>query len=73
MTVPLNTNLQAGDIIECKFPKITSDKAKTYDEEESGLYMIKELCHHFDSEISLTSMKLVRDTYGQYGTNNQQQ
>ena len=73
MTVPLNTNLQAGDIIECKFPKITSDKAKTYDEEESGLYMIKELCHHFDSDISLTSMKLVRDTYGQYGTNNQQQ
>ena len=73
MTVPLNTNLQAGDIIECKFPKITSDKAKTYDEEESGLYMIKELCHHFDKEISLTSMKLVRDTYGQYGTNNQQQ
>ena len=73
MTVPLNTNLQAGDIIECKFPKITADNAKTYDEEESGLYMIKELCHHFDSDISLTSMKLVRDTYGQYGTNNQAQ
>jgi len=73
MIVPLNTNLQAGDIIDCKFPKITAENSKTYDEEESGLYMIKELCHHFDPDTSLTSMKLVRDTYGQYGKNNQAQ
>ena len=32
--------------------------------------MIKELCHHFDTNGSYTSMKLVRDTFGQYGTNN---
>jgi len=72
MTVPLNTNLKAGDIIDCKFPKITSSDAKEYDDEQSGLYMIKEICHHFDSEQSLSSMKLVRDTYGAYGTNNTQ-
>ena len=71
MTVPLNTNLKAGDIITCKFPQNTRDKSKTYDEEQSGLYMIKELCHHFDPDQSLTSMKLVRDTFGLYGTNDQ--
>lgn len=71
MTVPLNTNLKAGDIITCKFPENTRDKSKTYDEEQSGLYMIKELCHHFDTDQSLTSMKLVRDTFGLYGTNDQ--
>ena len=71
MTIPLNTNLKAGDIITCKFPQNTRDKSKTYDEEQSGLYMIKELCHHFDPDQSLTSMKLVRDTFGLYGTNNQ--
>lgn len=65
MVVPLNTNLRAGDIISCKFPKISQSDKKEYDTEQSGLYMIKELCHHFDTEASYTSMKLVRDTYGQ--------
>ena len=62
--VPSNTNLRAGDIIECQFPKITQSDAKEYDTETSGLYMIKELCHHFDANNSYTSMKLIRDTFG---------
>lgn len=62
--VPSNTNLRAGDIIECQFPKITQSKQTEYDSETSGLYMIKELCHHFDSGYSYTSMKLIRDTFG---------
>jgi hypothetical protein len=69
MTVPLNTNLRAGDVISCRIPKISTERADEFDEEQSGLYMIKELCHHFDTERSLTSMKLVRDTFGYYGTN----
>ena len=40
-------------------------KAKSNDLEQSGLYMIKELCHHFDSTVSLTSMTLIKDTFGQ--------
>jgi hypothetical protein len=70
MTVALNTNLNAGDIITCKFPKISNSDKDEYDEEQSGLYMIKELCHHFDGEASYTSMKLIRDTFGLHGTNN---
>ena len=62
--VPSNTNLRAGDIIECLFPKITRNPAREYDEDQSGLYMIKELCHHFDARNSYTSLKLVRDTFG---------
>ena len=72
MTVPLNTNLKAGNIIECLFPKTTTSKNKEYDQDQSGLYMIKELCHHFDTEGSYTSMKLIRDTFGQYGKNNKE-
>ena len=64
IVVPSNTNLRAGDIIECNFPKITQSNAKEFDPETSGLYMIKELCHHFDVENSYTSMKLIRDTFG---------
>jgi len=62
--------LKAGDVIECDFPQVSRSEKPEYDDEQSGLYMIKELCHHYDNENSLTSMKLVRDTYGKYGTNN---
>lgn len=72
MTVPSNTNLKAGNIIKCLFPKTTAEQtADEFDQDQSGLYMIKELCHHFDTTGSYTSMKLIRDTYGQYGTNNE--
>ena len=69
MQVPLNTNLKAGDVIKCEFPK-TSTGSEEYDDEQSGLYLIKELCHHFDTKKSQTSMKLLRDTFGLYGVNN---
>jgi hypothetical protein len=72
MTVPSNTNLRAGDIITCNFPKISREDGATYDDEQSGLYMIKALCHHFDTEGSYTSMTLIRDTFGRYGTNTRQ-
>lgn len=62
--VPSNTNLKAGDLIECLFPKITQSDQKEFDKETSGLYMIKELCHHFNAESSYTSMKLIRDSFG---------
>ena len=71
MTVPSNTNLRAGDIITCNFPKISREDGAVYDDDQSGLYMIKELCHHFDTEGSYTSMTLLRDTFGRYGTNTQ--
>jgi len=66
MTIPLNTNLQVGDIIRCEFPKI-SVNSKEYDTSQSGLYMIKELCHNFTGAQSLTSLKLLRDTFGEFG------
>jgi hypothetical protein len=69
IVVGSNTNLKAGDIIRCNFPKISRGDKEEYDKEQSGLYMIKELCHHFDSNASYTSMKLIRDTFGAHGTN----
>ena len=62
MTVPSNTNLEAGDIIECEFALASAKN--TVDTEQSGLYMIKELCHHFDSCGSYTSLTLIKDTFG---------
>jgi len=65
--IPSNTNLRAGDLIECLFPRITESDMRDYDPDQSGLYMIKELCHHFNTTNSYTSLKLIRDTYGLKG------
>lgn len=70
ITIPSNTNLRAGNLIQCLFPSTSVSKSGEFDTEISGLYMIKELCHHFDAEGSYTSLKLIRDTFGQYGKNN---
>jgi hypothetical protein len=62
--VPGNIDLRAGDVIECLFPTNSLTDKKEHDPETSGLYMIKELCHHFNTENSYTSLKLIRDTFG---------
>ena len=64
MTIPLNTNLCSGSIIKCKFAKVTTSKDKVIDDEQSGLYMIKELVHYYEGRGSFTRLKLVRDTMG---------
>ena len=63
-TIPLNTNLCCGSVIKCKFAKITTDKTKVIDDEQSGLYMIKELVHYYEGRGSFTKLKLIRDTMG---------
>ena len=67
MVVPCNTDLKAGDVITCNFPKISREDSGEFDKETSGKYLIKELCHHFEAKRSVTSMRLVRDTFGLYG------
>ena len=64
MLIPSNTNLKAGDIIKVEVPKIDREKRKDVDQQQSGLYMIKALCHHFDTKNSYTSLELIRDTFG---------
>ena len=41
ITVPLNTNLTAGAVIRCVFPRIDREERKDEDKNTSGLYMIK--------------------------------
>ena len=62
--VPCNTKLKVGDIIRCDFPRLREGKADEVDKSASGKYLIKELCHHFMIAKNVTSMKLIRDSYG---------
>lgn len=65
MIVPCNLNLRAGGVIETEFPKVLP-KTQGIDEQQSGKYLIKELRHHFEPNRMVTSLKLVRDSYGLY-------
>ena len=64
MLIPLNTSLRAGGLIKCKFPKIDMEDRSDVSEDQSGSYMIKELCHQFDTSGSYTKLTLFRDTLG---------
>ena len=71
MNVPLNINLKCGDIIYAQFPKMEPSNNGEVDPEQSGFYLIKELRHHFDpTNKMLTSIRLIRDSYGLYGPKN---
>ena len=63
-TIPMNTSLAAGAVLKLNFAKITIEEAKVRDNDQSGLYMIKELVHYYDSKGSFTKLKLIRDTTG---------
>ena len=70
--VPSNLNLVAGDIIRCEFEKLTDKKEiSPFDINQSGNYLILDLCHHFDTKRSFTSLTLVRDSFGTYTKKNQ--
>ena len=57
--VPCNIDLKVGDIIACKFPERNIDNQSM-----SGRYLIRELRHHFVMNQNVTSLKLMRDSYG---------
>lgn len=68
MVVPCNINLKAGDILYAEFPAIELTDQKEPDKQQSGNYLIKELRHHFEGSQMVTSLKLVRDSYGLTGS-----
>ena len=68
VTVPCNTLLDAGLAIDLNVESISDQKEQGPDPVQSGKYIISSLRHHFDSEKSLTSMKLIRAGYGLHFT-----
>lgn len=68
--VPCNFKLKVGDVIYVEFPRIERTENKRVDDEQSGFYLIKELRHHLEPGAVITSLKLIRDSYGLYGAEN---
>ena len=65
--IPGDFSIRAGDIIECTFPQIKSDKAKEDNQQSGGKYMVASICHYMTSQETYTSMDLVRDSFGKSG------
>ncbi len=68
ITVPCNTLLDAGGVIDLQIESISDNKEQGVDPVRSGKYIISSIRHHFSSEKSLTSMKLIRAGYGLHFT-----
>ena len=64
ISIPLNTKMKVGDIIICKFPRLTGGETKQADPLHSGKYLIRALRHHIEPNVNTTSLKLIRDSYG---------
>jgi len=64
ITIPCNTNLEAGDTINLLVEYIGDNKTQGPDQKQSGKYIIQSLCHYFEPEKSVTSLTLIRDSYG---------
>jgi hypothetical protein len=66
MVVPCNVNLKVGSIVKVEFPRINPTDRVEVDDSQSGYYLIKELRHHMEPETMVTSLRLIRDSYGLY-------
>ena len=57
-------SLRAGDLIHCDFPELSSKPNQQPSKKMSGIYMIADVCHRITSTDTLTSLNLIRDSYG---------
>jgi len=65
ITVPCNTNLEVGMKIILETENVAyCSGIDGPDERTSGQYIIQALCHYLDDSRSVTSLELIRDSYG---------
>ena len=63
--VPCNLGLVAGDVVKVEIENLNPEKCNEgINKHQSGKYIILHLCHSFSANESITSLTLVRDTYG---------
>ena len=70
ITIPCNTDLEAGDTLKLEIEKVSDNKEQGPDQKSSGNYIIQSLCHYFEPEKSVTAINLIRDSYGMHFSKN---
>ena len=64
ITIPGDFSIRAGDTVKVIFPQLEADKNSGKNNKSSGIYMVAHVCHKITPENTLTSLSLVRDSYG---------
>tara|TARA_B000000557_G_scaffold173222_1_gene140901 strand:- start:3793 stop:5067 length:1275 start_codon:yes stop_codon:yes gene_type:complete len=64
ITIPGDFTIRAGDTVKCEFPQLESSKNTEKNRASSGIYMVAHVCHKITPENTLTSLSLVRDSFG---------
>ena len=62
--VPADFSIRAGDVVNCTFVNLDT-QVSGGSETLSGKYIVANICHKVNSEQTLTSMDIVRDSLGE--------
>ena len=72
ITIPGEFSLHAGDTVFLDIPQIGDTENKScaddVNQEDSGLYIIADLCHYITAKDTYTKLNLIRDSFGRTGT-----
>ena len=66
ITIPGDFSLHAGDVVFIDAPELATE-TKDVSKENSGLYIIADLCHYISPKETYTKLNLVRDSFGRIG------
>ena len=69
ITIPGDFTIKAGDLVECAFQEVGGSQSKRINPETKGIYMVASVCHKLTPSDTLTSLSLIRDSYGQRPSN----
>lgn len=64
ITIAGDFGLRAGQMIHCDFPEQSSKRETQTNKELSGIYIISDIRHYLTPKTCLSTMTLVRDSYG---------
>jgi hypothetical protein len=67
ITIPGDFSLHAGDAIFMDAPPENAKKNDEVNKQDSGLYIIADLCHYISPQETYTKLILVRDSVGRTG------
>ena len=62
IVIDADLSLSAGDLIYCKFPQTAQKTSTSASTEDSGIYMIADLCHYGKPTQAYTGYNLVRNS-----------
>ena len=67
ITIPGDFTIKAGDLIEIDLPELHNPDITNTNQKSGGIYMVAHVCHRLTPDKTLTSLGLVRDSYGKKG------